>query len=266
MKTRKTALGLFATLLVPASAANVFDITLDYTGDPTYLPFFQTAEAIWEEIIPSYIDGNQGLAVFPGLTISASIISIDGPGNILGSAGPTVGGYDDSNYFLAVDGEMEFDADDVGALGSDLLTVILHEMGHVIGIGTLWDWNGLYVDGSGEYTGAEGLAAYQTEFNQPGAAFVPVELGGGPGTANGHWDEVDGGIFPTGRVSTLFSQDMQYELMTGWLNTSQPYFISNLTRASLRDLGYNVTLVPETSTAVLAAVTLSFLLVRRKRR
>jgi hypothetical protein len=77
---------------------------------------------------------------------------------------------------------------------------------------------------------------------------------------------VDGGIFPTGRVSTLFSQDMQYELMTGWLNTSQPYFISNLTRASLRDLGYNVTLVPEPSNAILGAVPLSFLLVRRKRR
>jgi hypothetical protein len=266
VKPKLITIGLLSVLISRASAANSFDIDLNYTGDMSYLPMFQTAEAIWEEIIPSYIDGNQGVAVFTGLQINASISSIDGIGGVLGSAGPLTGGYDDSGYLLAVSGQMQFDVDDVAGLGADLVTVILHEMAHVIGIGTLWDWNGLYVDGSGQYTGAEGLAAYQAEFNQPGATFVPVELGGGGGTADGHWDEVNGGIGATGRFSSVFGQDMQYEIMTGWLNTDQPYFISNLTRASLRDLGYNVALVPETSTSALGAIGIAVLASRRRRR
>ena len=256
----------FVSLLTPAGAVNTFDITLNYTGNVAYLPVFQSAEAIWEQIIPSYIDGSQGAAVFSGITISASIDTMDGVGGTLGSAGPTTGGYDDSGYLLAATGNMQFDVADVGGLGANLLTVILHEMGHVIGLGTLWTYNNLYINGSGQYTGANGLAAYQTEFNQPGAAFVPVELGGGPGTANGHWNEVDGGAGATGFVSSISGSDMRYELMTGWLNTDQPYFISNLTRGSLRDLGYDVALVPEVTSAVLTTLFFSSLLFRRRRR
>jgi hypothetical protein len=257
---------VFVSLALPAGAVNTFDITLNYTGNPAYLPVFQSAEAIWEQIIPSYIDGNQGSADFTGITISASIDIIDGVGGILGSAGPTFGGFDDSNYLLATAGVMEFDVDDVGGLGANLLTVILHEMGHVIGLGTLWTYNNLYIDGTGRYTGANGLAAYRTEFNQPGATFVPVELGGGGGTANGHWNEVDGGAGLTGLVSSVSGRDMTYELMTGWLNTDQPYFISNLTRGSLRDLGYDVALVPEISSSLLASLFIASLMFRRSRR
>ena len=38
---------------------------------------------------------------------------------------------------------------------------------------------------SGEYTGAAGISAYKSEFDQPSATFVPVELEGGGG--NGKW-------------------------------------------------------------------------------
>lgn len=113
------------------------------------------------------------------------------------------------------------------------------------------------------YTGANSLAAYRTEFNQPGAAFVPVEMGGGGGTADGHWNEVDVGADLTGLVSNVSGQDMAYELMTGWLNLDQPYFISNLTRGSLQDLGYNV--VPEPSAAAFGFVVLAGLGLARRR-
>jgi hypothetical protein len=266
---KKTILCLFASGFISsfASAATPFSITLNYTGDPLYAAAFTTAESIWESIIPAYIDGTQGAGIFSGITISASTPVIDGVGNILGSAGPTFAGTDDLGYVLATQGNMEFDVADVANLSAsgNLITVILHEMGHVLGLGTLWALNGDYVNGSGQYTGVNGLAAYRAEFNQPGAAFVPVELGGGAGTANGHWNEVDNGAGLTGIVSSISNRDMRYELMTGWLNTDQPYFISNLTRGSLRDLGYDVILIPETSSSLLGALSLAVLMARRKR-
>ena len=117
-------------------------------------------------------------------------------------------------------------------------------MAHVIGFGTLWTFNGLYVDNSGKYTGAHGLASYKTEFGNALATFVPVELGGGGGTANGHWNEVNNGAGLTGIVDGQ-GRDMQRELMTGWLNSAT--FVSQTTAAQFRDLGYNVNLlaVPE---------------------
>lgn len=262
---------LLISLAAPVAmgATNLFNITISYSGDSAYLPAFQNAEAIWEQIIPSYIDGHQGAENFDGLMINATIESIDGPGNILGSAGPTEGGYDDSGYLLATVGTMRFDSADIAGLGSNLTTVILHEMGHVLGLGTLWTYNGVYSPGSGQYTGENGLAGYRAEFLQPLATYVPVELGGGAGTADGHWDEVNGGAGLTGKISVLSGRDLAYELMTGWLNTDQPYFISDMSRGSLRDLGYNAVMliepVPEASSILMGAAAMGLALVRRKR-
>lgn len=249
-------------------ATNFFSITLDYTGDEKYLSQFLDAKAIWEQMIPSYIDGNGSTGGLTGITITARIGAIDGVGGILGSAGPTFADVDDAGFFLATEGEMDFDEADVDGLGPNLTTVILHEMAHVIGLGSLWTFNNLYVDGTGEYTGAAGLAAYRAEFEQPDATFVPVELGGGGGTADGHWDEVNGGAGLTGLVSLVSGSDMAYELMTGWLNTAEPYFISNLTRGSMRDLGYDVALlpVPELGSSLMAGTALCLLVLRHRRR
>jgi len=137
MQPCKTLL-LSATLVSRLFAANSFDITLNYTGDPQYLPVFQNAESIWEQIIPSYIDGNRNGPPLTGVTIAASIAADDGPGGTLGFAGPTFGSTDQSGYFLPTQGTMQFDSADVGGLGSNLLTVVLHEMGHVLGLGFAW--------------------------------------------------------------------------------------------------------------------------------
>jgi hypothetical protein len=157
---------------------------------------------------------------------------------------------------------MQFDTADLNQMEANgtLSSVILHEMAHVMGFGTLWELNNVYVDGTGRYTGANALAAYRTEFNQPGATFVPVELGGGSGTANGHWDEVDNGAGNTGRVSAL--GDIRFELMTGWLNT--PSYISETTVQSFVDIGF-VTAVPEPTT-LLSLASGALLLVFFKRR
>lgn len=48
---------------------------------------------------------------------------------------------------------MKFDMADIPILleGGEIGNVVRHEMGHALGFGTLWELNGLYVKGSGEY-------------------------------------------------------------------------------------------------------------------
>ncbi len=82
---------------------------------------------------------------------------------------------------------MEFDTADLADMEADgsLYSVILHEMGHVLGIGTIWEDAGLLV-GAGtnnpRFTGAQAVAAYNAIFGT-NATGVPVEQNGGAGTA-----------------------------------------------------------------------------------
>ncbi|BCX47848.1 peptidase M10 [Haloferula helveola] len=250
-----------------------FSITVNYSGDAAFESAFEDAAAIWESIIPYYVDGNQGAAQFSGVVINASVVSIDGSGGILGSAGPSTGGYDDSGYLLATTGTMQFDADDFSSPTGSFEAVVLHEMAHVLGIGTLWSFNGLYdasdpsvIDPNngqtvGQYNGAFGLLGWQAEFDSD-ATYVPVEKGGGSGTANGHWNEGDGGA-PTGYTSSITGQDSRFELMTGWLNGGS--YIGEVTKGSLRDLGYEVTVVPEPTVWLTGSLLGMGLLLRRRR-
>jgi hypothetical protein len=165
------------------------------------------------------------------LLIFASAIAIDGPGGVLGRAGPCfVRGADT----LSVTGIMEFDVADLEQLETNgqLELVILHEMGHVIGLGTLWEDKGLLsaggplpcafgTDPDPRYLGAEGIAAYQSLGGTEST--VPAANTGGSGTRCGHWREVD----------------FDNELMTGYLNAgSNP--LSVLTVESFEDVGYAV--------------------------
>lgn len=256
-----------------------FNINLVFNDTPSAaeLAAFTAAEATWESMITGYqIDDIFSTTVI----IEVNLAPIDGPGGILGSAGPTHAKLNaaqsavTSTFVYTEKGEMTFDTADTPGLGSSLNDVILHEMGHVLGIGTLWSSSNLgnaslagrqelYVNNSGQYTGAAGLAAYNSEFSQAGA-FVPVELGGGAGTANGHWNEVNGGAGLTGIVSSSEPgpyNDFRYELMTGWLNPPQT-FISSLTSQSMIDLGYIV--VPEPTTLLMGCMAMGLLALRRR--
>jgi hypothetical protein len=129
---------------------------------------------------------------------------------------------------LPYHGTMTFDSADLSWLESSgyLLDVITHEMGHVIGIGTIWSSKGL-LSGAGtsdpEFTGAKATAEYDAIFGST-AHSVPVENTGGSGTANVHWRE------------SVFAN----ELMTGFYNAGSVNPISRITAASLADLGYQV--------------------------
>lgn len=161
--------------------------------------------------------------VVDDVLIDARDTAIDGPGQILGRAG---GLLIREPRWQPYYGVMEFDTadlDDLLAQGR-LGDVILHEMGHVLGIGPSWLLSGfvddLLVDPA--YNGPAGIAAYQA---LGGDRFVPVEDTGQLGTVIGHWREA------------VFGN----ELMTGFLGTGlQP--MSEVTIAALADLGYGVDL------------------------
>ena len=135
--------------------------------------------------------------------------------------------------YLSATGAMTFDsadAQDQFDLGN-WETIVLHEMMHALGFGTLWSLMGLtsgsVAGGDMRFTGANATDVYQTEFSGIASADsgsllgVPVETDGGPGTAGGHWDETE---FDT-------------EIMTGYVDTNS--FVSLMTIAALEDMGYD---------------------------
>ena len=201
--------------------------------------------------------------VIDDVLILVSLVPIDGPGGVLGGAGPCyVRDYGASTYDpgdLPLLGAMEFDTDDLEMLEADgfLSNVILHEMGHVLGIGTLWDLQGFLTDPSlpedpslppipgadPHFTGAQAVAAFD---NVGGTAYVtgakvPVEDTGGPGTADVHW-----------RESVLDT-----ELMTGFIGSGQSP-LSIVTLASLADQGYAVDLGSADSYSLLMPLVRAF--------
>lgn len=176
---------------------------------------------------------------FPRIRIRGEVISavvieargsrIDdggGPqGNILGQSSPT----DMLPSGLPAKGFMEFDTFDLGRMEGDgtLHSVILHEMGHVLGIGTIWKAKGLLLGAGTANPGFAGAKAHKEwgKLSRLPANQLPVENRGGPGTADAHWRE------------SVFGS----ELMTGFISgTTQP--LSRMTIASLADLGYKVSL------------------------
>lgn len=195
------------------------------------------------DVYSDFGDG-QGARWIDDLEITAKLDSIDGVNGVLGQAGPTVLRNSTS---LPVLGEMTFDIADAQDLYDDDIVngttrwndVVLHEMLHTLGVGSLWAHMGL-VQNIGttanpdyRYTGQNGKFEYEHEFagvyaNDANSAFgVPVEShSGSSGTDGSHWDEV------------LFDG----ELMTGYLDGNN--YISNMTIASIQDLGYTTVYAP----------------------
>jgi hypothetical protein len=224
-------------ITVQAGPTEPYDIDLRVLGTPTagQLAAIEAAAARWESVVVRGVP-DQSISVaaaspacggvnqaFTGpvddLLIDVDISSIDGPGNILGQAGPCVIAADGRSRF----GVLQLDADDLSALGADeLLDLVTHEMAHVIGYGTLW--SGAVLAGYGtsdpRFVGARSIAEWSA-LGRTGT--VPVESGGGEGTAYAHWRE------------TVFGN----ELMTGYLDLG-PNPLSALSIASLADIGYQV--------------------------
>jgi hypothetical protein len=227
-------------LSVAPPSADTFDITLRFDGTFTTAQraAFTSAAARWSQVVRGGIPDQaitlgtgscgDGTPAFSGtvddVMIDVSIAPIDGPSGVLAQAGPCAVR---TASLLPVVGVMQFDSADVAAVqASGLLpVVVLHEMAHVLGFGTLWGPPDLTGAGTASVTfgGPVAVGAWRALSSSPGA--VPVENTGGLGTANSHWRE------------SVFGS----ELMTGYVNSgSNP--LSAVTIGSLADLGYTVDL------------------------
>lgn len=193
---------------------------------------FKGAADRWSQIItgdlPSVlVDGE----VIDDILILAQGVEIDGPGKILGQAGPThlrpetAGAF----AFIPAKGIMSFDTADLSQMEQNgtLEDVIVHEMGHVLGIGTIWGMKNLLQDvgtTNPTFIGTSAMEEYGKLRQAPeNASPVPIENTGGMGTRDSHWRE------------TVFYN----ELMSGYISTGgNP--ISGVTVGSLQDLGYTV--------------------------
>lgn len=212
----------------------------------TYESAFTGAASFWNNVITAGSKGYTfssnfntnarcGVAyTFPagttlkGLAILSQVAAIDGSGGILGQAGPCYL----QNSFPIV-GIMTFDSADSNKLvaSGQFDEVIIHEMGHVIGIGSLWSYHGLVSNPCTSspcthvptYTGQYGIEGFEALGD---SGEVPVSNERGQGTWNAHWNEAY----------------FDYELMTGFLNSNSPNPLSILSVKSLKDLGYTVNL------------------------
>ncbi|WP_405282909.1 leishmanolysin-related zinc metalloendopeptidase [Gaopeijia maritima] len=232
-----------------------FDIDLCFTTpvNATIEAAFVEAKERWEAIIVGDLVDVGGLPnagevclgdpaaplmrglVLDDLIIYASVVEIDGEFNVLGSASPC---YVRNSNDLTTIGFMRFDVADLDRLAANgqLADVILHEMGHVLGIGTLWEQKSLLQSKATpdqtppgpdtHFSGAMAIGAFDTSggTDRSVGQKVPVENVGRGGSINGHW-----------REST-----MDRELMTPFLDAGGPNPLSIISIQSLADLGYTV--------------------------
>jgi hypothetical protein len=265
---------------VDTGVAAQYTIQLQYYGNykPTAAESaaFNYAVSRWQQMVYRHVGAPQTVTdaanscsagepavnqTITDLLIFASFDSIDGPGKTLAESSPCFVRTSGPGAGLTVVGVMKFDTADVGTLITHgaLNAVVLHEMGHVLGFGTLWSLSqtgfptvnclqlrstppGTLLD---TYFSCQGGSAYAvaafdsvggTSYTGSGQTVagghvVPVENCAnspytyptcGQGTVNGHWR------------TTVFGN----ELMVGFLPSSPA--LSKVTVASLQDLGYTV--------------------------
>jgi hypothetical protein len=253
-QTVTVAVAGIPSAMITTTSGSLYELEVVYTGTPPSSPVqaaFADAVARVKTVIvgemsqvafsPAFNAGSclPGLVIdgdtIPGLRIYVSIEAIDGPGGTLGSAGPC---YLRNSNSLTVVGRMRFDTADMDNLAANgsLGSVILHEMMHVIGVGTLWTTTGNNLGSApgstplfigplaqaaciGDHAGASVCGG-----GVPREDCLNLAQACGAGTINSHWKE---SVFRT-------------EMMTGYLNAGSNPF-SKMTMQSLADIGYQTT-------------------------
>ena len=221
-----------------------YNIEINFKGSWTadlQTALINSAELISDLIVGDIADVFYRGKIIDDIRIDAKLTEIDGEGGILGRAGPTAIRTDGYLPAMAI---MEFDVADAtifnsmpsgpsgsegeGTLWDDIVT---HEMMHTVGFGTIWTYLDLLSGGGTDnptFIGGNATAEYEAASGVTNSGGVPVEQDGGPGTRDSHWDE----------------ETFDNEIMTGYINNSDNY-LSNMTVASLDDLGYDMGWTPD---------------------
>lgn len=199
----------------------------------------QDAASRWEAVITGDIrpvavflhvcgTGNRVNRVVDDLAFFVRTEAVDGVGNKLAFAGPCRLRSTTEDEDIPATGVITIDTADLssGLLVNmaNLEAVVTHELGHAMGMPTLW---GGLLSGAGTsdptFTGPLAIAAYAT-VGGPASTPVPVEGStGNPGTDDAHWRE---SVFDT-------------ELMTGFFDGPSDA-LSVVTVQSFADVGYTV--------------------------
>jgi len=216
--------------------ASEFNIQINFSGKWTadQQAIVKWAADFYSQIITADIHDDLDLNnnLVDDIVITISTGRIDGNGNPLTgntlaqTSSIVVRDAGTVDEWLPLTASIKLDSTDLGnsSLAGTWDAIILHEMGHALGlVGAIFNQLGL-VDSSGNFIGANAEAAY--------GGPVPLEDSGGSGTAGSHWDEVN--FAPNG-------QQMSNELMTGYFVPGEVTLLSDTTVGALADLGYTVT-------------------------
>ena len=239
-----------ATVIFTATANGVGGLAIEllFLDQPTapQRQAFDDAVSRWAALIPGKLEpvpvnfpagacGSNSPAinqVVDDLLVFVSLDSIDLAGGTLGLAQVCSARLSNG---LPIVAHLTLDTNDIGLLEASgrLVDLILHELGHALGFGSLWVGKGFLQNPSlpanpGADTHFDGPSAVTAFDAIGGNAYtgqkVPVEnQEGGPGNRDSHW-----------RLAVF-----RNELMTGVLAAgANP--LSRVTVASLGDLGYSV--------------------------
>ena len=186
---------------------------------------------------------------------------------ILGSAGPVDFEYKNMRWYSTA-GEIDLNTLYWNAGKTEVKTnnktqayyTLLHEMGHILGLGTLWIDHGLLNYGewyeanwmnatyeNALYIGSNGLTEYKKWISQNYPAIditriigIPIEEDGGGGTAGGHIEEGDQNHRKR-YFNGVYHPGLNTELMTGYSESGAgTEDMNNITVAMIKDLGYNI--------------------------
>lgn len=227
----------------PPSPSKKFNITLYKVGEKTkFDDAFDQAKLRWENIIVGDLEdyaaqknpeydwfGGEWDDIQVNIPIDDVLIGyefkyIDGKGKILGMAGPKTARIDRETS-TTISGVMMFEEIDFEAMTEeDRLLVVMHEMGHVLGLGTYLSIHcgTECVSGNNIYSCEKASTEYSKLFGNQNASLT-LE----PGTC-AHWSE------------DAFKSSSKSELMTPYFEKGKYQPISRVTVAALADIGYTV--------------------------
>ena len=273
-----------------------FEVRFDTSGltmsqENALLPSLNASANFWESVITGY---QPGVTSLDGIDLAVSVSDLDGPLGIIAQAGPSGYQFEQAGFYFLTDfdgttgvpfdgttgvpvsltGTVTIDTDD---FNTDLIVDVLnHEVAHTLGfIDELIDLNEL-VTTDGQFIGAEGLAAYQAEFDST-ATFVPLTFGGplppGEDDRNDHLPEEETLVDEFGRV---LADELLTPIVENTTNFDDPTsnFLSNTSAGIFRDLGFiavapafsgAATATPEPSTSMILALAGMALATTRRR-